>query len=262
MKPLKKTLAVIPARYASSRFPGKPLAEIDGKPMIQHVWEQVRKVKSIHQAIIATDDLRIKEAVEAFGGQVQMTSPDHRSGTDRVWEVAQALPEFDTILNIQGDEPFLDPNHLEQIIDRMNALPQADIMTLVTPIQNLERVENRHIWEDTNVVKAVLDQQGRILYFSRSPVPCYRDGIQPGDGAFRHLGLYLFRREALAHFTGLPLSPLEKAERLEQLRAMESGISLYAVTVDKAPIGVDTPEDLARLKKHRQNLNDSPLTCL
>ncbi len=241
-------LAVIPARYDSSRFPGKPLADIDGKPMIQHVWERVSQIKGISKTVIATDDPRIKEAVEAFGGEIWMTSPHHLSGTDRVWEVAQALPEFDGVLNVQGDEPFLDPHHLEQMIERMQALPQAEIMTLVTPIPHLEQEESRRLWEDSNVVKAVLDQHGRVLYFSRSPVPCYRDGIQPGDGAFRHLGLYLFRREALARFTGLPLSPLEKAERLEQLRAMENGISLYAVTVDKAPIGVDTPEDLVRLK--------------
>lgn len=231
-------LAVIPARYASSRFPGKPLVDIQGKPMIQHVWERVRQVASIQKMVIATDDERIAQAAEGFGAEVCMTSPTHASGTDRMWEVAAAMPGFQWILNVQGDEPFINPAHLEQTIEAIAKHPEADIITLVTPITDVES------WQDPNLVKAVLAGNNRALYFSRSPVPYHRDAPEVPQHVYRHIGIYLYRRDALEHFTQLPPSTLEMTEKLEQLRALEAGMSIYAVLVDVAPIGVDTPADL------------------
>jgi 3-deoxy-manno-octulosonate cytidylyltransferase (CMP-KDO synthetase) len=236
-----RVLAVIPARFASTRFPGKPLVHIQGKPMIQHVWERVGLVPAIQRRIIATDDTRIQQAAEAFGAEVCMTNPDHPSGTDRVWEVASLLPEFNWILNVQGDEPFINPQHLEAAIAAIQQYPLADIITLVTPLTELANVQ------DPNIVKAVLGQDGRALYFSRSPVPYHRDAPETPQHVFRHVGLYLYRRAALEHFTQLPPSTLELVEKLEQLRALEAGMQCYAVLVSNAPIGVDTPQDLVRI---------------
>ena len=238
---LPRVLAVIPARYASTRFPGKPLVDIQGKPMIQHVWERVGLVSGIQQVVIATDDSRIQQAAQSFGAQVCMTRPEHPSGTDRVWEVASAFPEGDWILNVQGDEPFINPAHLEAAIAAITEHPKADIITLVTPLTEVEA------WHDPNIVKAVLAQDGRALYFSRSPVPFHRDTPGVPTHAFRHVGLYLYRRSALEQFTQLPPSTLELAEKLEQLRALEAGMQCYAVLVSEAPIGVDTPQDLVRI---------------
>jgi 3-deoxy-manno-octulosonate cytidylyltransferase (CMP-KDO synthetase) len=259
-------LAVIPARYASSRFPGKPLVTIAGKPMIQHVWERVRQAPSISQVLIATDDERIQQAALGFGAEVCLTSPDHPSGTDRLWEVAQNLPAYEWILNVQGDEPLIDPAHLEAVLDARTRLSsyRPDILTLVTPLHSLQE------WHNPNLVKAVLtpvrneeppegsaEPLYRALYFSRASVPYHRDNaaIQAGQAAlppnqaFRHLGLYLYRRAALQRFVSLPVSPLEALEKLEQLRALEAGLSLYAAAVSHAPIGIDTPEDLTHLQE-------------
>lgn len=234
-------LAVIPARYASTRFPGKPLVEIQGKPMIQHVWERVNGLSSIAKVIIATDDERIQQAAQAFGAEVRMTSPEHPSGTDRIWEVAQNLPQFDWVLNVQGDEPFINPTHLQAAMDAIHKHPDAAIITLITPIQDADS------WRDPNLVKAVLAGNNRALYFSRSPVPYHRDEPEVPAHAYRHIGLYLYRRSALEHFTQLPPSTLELAEKLEQLRALEAGLPIYAVLVSEAPVGVDTPADLIRI---------------
>ncbi len=236
-----KVLAVIPARYASTRFPGKPLADLQGKPMIQHVWERVSQVTGIARVIVATDDRRIANAAETFGAEVWLTSPDHPSGTDRMWEVAQGLPEFDWVLNVQGDEPFINPQHLQLSLDAIKTHPQADIITLVTPLTDLEA------WQDPNIVKAVLAEDGQALYFSRSPIPYHRDEPDAPVHAYRHIGLYLYRRDALARFTQLPPSRLETIEKLEQLRALEAGMTIIAVTVSESPIGVDTPADLIRI---------------
>ena len=240
-------LAVIPARYASTRFPGKPLVDIQGKPMLQHVWERVRQVKSIARVIVATDDARIEAAAHQFGAEVQLTSEEHPSGTDRIWEVTHSLPDYDWILNVQGDEPFINPEHLSQAIAAITTHPTADIITLVTPLTNAED------WQNPNIVKAVLTEQGRALYFSRAAIPYHRDEPGHPQSVFRHLGLYLYRRAALSKFTQLPPSPLENLEKLEQLRALEAGMSIYAVVVDKAPIGIDTPEDLVRLQDVEQH---------
>jgi len=238
---LPRILAVIPARYASVRFPGKPLVEIQGKPMIQHVWERVKQVKSIHDAIIATDDPRIKQAAESFGAQVCLTRADHPSGTDRAWEVAATLPDYDWILNVQGDEPLINPAHLETAIQGIQDYNAADLITLVSPLHDFEE------WHDPNIVKAVLAQDGRALYFSRSPVPYHRETPGYPRHTFRHVGIYLYRRTILEQFTQLAPSPLEQIEKLEQLRALEAGMAIYAAVVDEAPIGVDTPHDLVRI---------------
>lgn len=234
-------LAVIPARYASTRFPGKPLVDIAGKPMIAHVWERAKAVPEIGRVIVATDDTRIEQAALAFGSEVRMTSPDHPSGTDRIWEVAAPLAEFDWVLNIQGDEPFMNPGHLVQAIQAIGQFPAADIITLVTPIQ-----DEAH-YRDPNVVKAALADSGEALYFSRAPIPYHRDQPDEPSHAFRHIGLYLYRRAALERFTKLPPSRLETVEKLEQLRALEARMKIYAVIVDAAPVGVDTPADLVRI---------------
>jgi 3-deoxy-manno-octulosonate cytidylyltransferase (CMP-KDO synthetase) len=241
LTPSPKVLAVIPARYASTRFPGKPLADLQGKPMIQHVWERVSQVHGIARAIIATDDQRIADAANAFGAEVCMTSADHPSGTDRMWEVAQGLPAFDWVLNVQGDEPFINPQHLQLTLDTIATSPQADIITLVTPLTDTES------WQDPNIVKAILAEDGQALYFSRSPVPYHRDEPTVPAHVYRHIGLYLYRRDALARFTQLPPSRLETIEKLEQLRALEAGMTMMAVTVSESPIGVDTPADLIRI---------------
>jgi 3-deoxy-manno-octulosonate cytidylyltransferase (CMP-KDO synthetase) len=237
-------IAVIPARYASSRFPGKPLALIQGKPMIQHVWERVSQVASIDRVIVATDDERIVEAVRQIGAEVQLTDPNHPSGTDRVWEVAKAIDDAELIVNVQGDEPFIESDAVEAALNCLMTRPQADIATLVTPIADEAE------WLDPNAVKAVLSADGQALYFSRAPIPFNRKaggtGYVPGQG-FRHLGLYVYRREALARWTSLPPSPLEQSEQLEQLRALEAGMRFDAVCIPAAPIGVDTPADLERL---------------
>lgn len=236
-------IAVIPARYASTRFPGKPLVDIQGKPMIQHVWERTRAVPGIARCLIATDDPRIEAAARAFGAEVLMTRSDHPSGTDRIWEAASPL-EGDWIMNVQGDEPFLNPGHLQAVLLAIPERPRADILTLVCPLQGLEQ------WRDPNIVKAVLSENGQALYFSRAPIPYHRDHPETPRHVFRHIGLYCYRREALSRFTALPASRLEEIERLEQLRALEAGMRIDAVVVDGAPVGVDTPEDLARLGLH------------
>ena len=237
----RRVLAVIPARYASTRFPGKPLVDIAGKPMLQHVWERACQVPEIDRVVIATDDARIEQAAIAFGGDVRMTSPEHPSGTDRIWEIAAQLPDFNWVLNIQGDEPFLNPGLLAQAISAIGHFPAADIITLVTPLETAESFRDPHI------VKAVLTEGGEALYFSRAAVPHRRDEPQLPVGAFRHIGLYLYRRSALERFTKLPPSRLEQIEKLEQLRALEAGMKIFAVVVAEAPVGVDTPEDLLRI---------------
>ncbi len=256
----KAVLAVIPARYDSSRFPGKPLVEIQGKPMIQWVWEQVQQCQRVTQTIVATDDNRIFQAVHSFGGQALMTSPDHPSGTDRVWEVAQQFPECDVIVNIQGDEPFMDPVVVDQAIEHSFNHPEADMVTLVTPFQSQQE------WLNPNLVKAVLSQSNRALYFSRQSLPYYRDASEkdsskaslagyPAESCYRHLGFYLYRSSALAKFTQLDPSFLELAEKLEQLRALEADMRLDALIIESAPIGVDTPEDLERLLLQQEGLH-------
>lgn len=213
--------------------------------MIWHVWERVRQTSGIARTIIATDDERIRDVAEQFGAEVCMTSSQHPSGTDRLWEVAQTFPEsqFPWVLNVQGDEPFIEPRYLQAALAGRAHHPQADILTLVTPL-----TENQ-AWQDANIVKVVLSARSQALYFSRAPIPYHRDCPEQPKNVLRHLGLYLYRRQALKTFVSLPVSPLEALEKLEQLRALEAGLSIYAVIVDKAPLGVDTPDDLLQIEE-------------
>jgi 3-deoxy-manno-octulosonate cytidylyltransferase (CMP-KDO synthetase) len=229
-------LAVIPARYGSTRFPGKPLVPLAGVPMILHVWRWVQPL--VDRVIVATDDARIQQVVTDAGGEAWMTHPDHPSGTDRVWEVAAQCPEYPLVLNVQGDEPLIDPAHIRLLIERM-ATSKADVMTLVTPLTE------DALFHDPNVVKAVLTPDGRALYFSRAPIPYAREAhYQP----LRHLGLYLYRRQALAAITQCAPTPLEQTEKLEQLRLLEHGYRIDAAVVDDFGMGVDTPADLAKVE--------------
>jgi 3-deoxy-D-manno-octulosonate cytidylyltransferase len=251
-------LGVIPSRYASTRFPGKPLAKIHGLPMIQHVWQRARESFLTGALVVATDDERIQQTVLGFGGEALLTSPHHPSGTDRAWEVAQHYPQAELILNLQGDEPFMNPAHLNSLMQAVIDYPEADIWTLVCPLPTKSEATFLEAYHNPNLVKAVRGQNGQLLYCSRSPVPFCRDGgeqalweqikAQPQQTPIlKHLGVYLYRREALALLSSLPPSPLESLEQLEQLRAMEAGLRLFAAIVDQAAIGVDTPQDLEQL---------------
>jgi len=240
-----KVLGIIPARYASTRFPGKPLALIAGRPLIQHVIEQCRKAKALAEVIVATDDSRIADAVKKFC-RVEMTRADHPSGSDRIAEVA-ARCACDAVVNIQGDEPLIDP----AVIDAAaGALAQNEMSTAATRIKNPEELDN------PNVVKVVVSAAGRALYFSRRTIPYLREAAsrsvneQLAAFAFlKHLGIYGYRRETLLRLVKFPVSPLEAAEKLEQLRALENGIQIAVVTVDYDSVGVDVPDDIKRVEK-------------
>ena len=239
-----KIHGIIPARYASTRFPGKPLALVVGKPLIQHVVEQCRKAKSLSELIVATDDARIAEVAKAFC-RVEMTRSDHPSGSDRIAEVA-ARWECDAVVNIQGDEPMIDPAVIDAVA---GALTSSDMSTAATPIRSIEEYDN------PNVVKVVADAAGRALYFSRRTIPYLREAAnRPAYeqlAAFpflKHLGIYGYRRDTLLRLVRFPVSPLENAEKLEQLRALENGIAIAVVNVDYDSIGVDVPADVARVE--------------
>jgi 3-deoxy-manno-octulosonate cytidylyltransferase (CMP-KDO synthetase) len=249
-KPLmsSRTLAVIPARYASSRFPGKPLALISGKPMIQRVYEAAKRCARLDEVIVATDDRRIYDAVLGFQGKAVMTSPEHQTGTDRIAEAIQGLAA-ELILNIQGDEPLIDPGVLSELIDAMRG-NGADMGTAAVPFHLSGRDP-----QDPNAVKVVCDTQGYALYFSRAPIP-YARGAQQNAPPLLHWGLYAYKREFLEKFVRWPQGELEKTESLEQLRALENGARVWVLHTDKVSLGVDTPEDLALveecLKKQKQ----------
>ena len=237
-----KFTAIIPARYASTRFPGKPLAVLGGKPVIQRVYEQV--VSVLGEAYVATDDQRIFDAVEAFGGQAVMTRADHKSGTDRIEEAAQKLnTAADVIINVQGDEPFIQPSQIETLC-RLFDTPETQIGTLGKRFESLEAAEN------PNSPKIACDTKGFALYFSRSVIP-FIHGKERADWVFhypflKHLGIYAYRREVLTEITKLPQSPLEIAENLEQLRWLQNGYRIRVGETTVETVGIDTPEDLQR----------------
>lgn len=237
-----KVVAILPARYGSTRFPGKPLVDIAGKPMIQHVYERTALTKSVDRVIVATDDERIRSAVESFGGEVEMTRDDHPSGTDRLAEVAGRI-EADLIVNVQGDEPLIDPTMIEAAVIPLLENPEIEMGTLMTRISEPEEYVN------PNVVKVVTDRSGFALYFSRASIPHGRelqDEEVPGI-AFKHIGLYVYRRNFLLKYPSLPETPLEQLEKLEQLRALEHGYRIRIVETDRQSIGVDVPEDVDRV---------------
>ena len=237
----RKILGVIPARFASTRFPGKVLSLIAGQTMLQHVYQRASLSTYLTSVIIATDDDAVFEAARAFGARVRMTRADHLSGTDRVAEVASA-ENADLVVNIQGDEPLIDPAAIDAAI-----LPMAHDPALVMGTLK-KRIENPREITDPNVVKVVTDQAGDAIYFSRCPIPFERE--KKGDAPyFKHIGLYVYQREFLLSYSSLPVGPLETAERLEQLRALENGYRIRVVETEYESLGVDTPEDLERVSK-------------
>ncbi|RYD20493.1 MAG: 3-deoxy-manno-octulosonate cytidylyltransferase [Verrucomicrobiaceae bacterium] len=236
-------LGIIPSRWGSTRFPGKPLHLIAGKPLIQHVWERCKECSKLDEILVATDDERIKEAVEAFGGKVAMTSPDHPTGTDRIAEAVKASPQATHIINIQGDEPLIDPALIDELATVMAADDSLDMATAANPLDPADPAV-----QDPNVVKVALALDGRALYFSRSPLPFFRNPVE-GLPVLRHKGIYAYKRSFLERFITWPPSPLEKAESLEQLRALENGASIKVLpTADTSP-GVDTPEQALEIER-------------
>ena len=235
-----KIVGVIPARYASSRFEGKALADILGKPMVQHVYERASCAKTLNEVVIATDDRRIYDAVIRFGGTVVMT-PECPTGTDRVAYVAETL-DCDVVANIQGDEPLLEPALIDQLLQPFLDSPDVQISTLK------QRINSARDYRDVNVVKVVTDRRGRALYFSRAPIPGnLSDGWIPTHPIYRHVGLYAYRRERLIEFTRWKRTPHEISEGLEQLRFLEYGIPIHVVETEYSLIGVDVPADLERV---------------
>jgi 3-deoxy-manno-octulosonate cytidylyltransferase (CMP-KDO synthetase) len=244
LAPDMRILGIIPARYASTRFPGKPLHPIAGKPLIQHVVEQCQKAKSLNEVIVATDDTRIAEVVKQFC-RVEMTRADHPSGSDRIAEVA-ARCECDAVVNIQGDEPLIDPAVIDVVAKALN---DTEMSTAATAIKQPAEYDN------PNVVKVVVNGPGRALYFSRRTIPYLREAASRSASeqlaAFpflKHLGIYGYRRETLLRLVKYPVSPLENAERLEQLRALDHGIEIAVVKVEYNSVGVDVPEDVSRVE--------------
>jgi len=237
----RKILGVIPARISSSRFPGKVLAPLASKPMLQHVWERACQSRYLTNIIIGTDDSRVYETARSFGATARMTRSSHASGTDRVAEVASS-ENAEIVVNIQGDEPLIDPAAIDAAILPLAHDPEIVMGTL------MKRIENRREIDDPNVVKVVTDRNGDAIYFSRAPIPFVRDSAAapPLAPRFKHIGLYVYRREFLLSYSELPVGPLELAERLEQLRAIENGFRIRVVETEYDSMGVDTPADLER----------------
>jgi 3-deoxy-manno-octulosonate cytidylyltransferase (CMP-KDO synthetase) len=238
---------VIPARFASTRFPGKMIAADTGKPLVQHVVERVKQAKRIRNVIVATDDHRIVEAVKPFGTIVTITSPRHQSGTDRIWEVVREWPG-ELIVNVQGDEPEIEPETIDRLVDRMES-SDDDMATAATPFPAGADPN------DPNLVKVVIQEDGHALYFSRARIPFRRDGESKDNAAYHlHLGIYAYRWDFLLDFSKWEPSSLEKTEKLEQLRALEHGRSIYVIKVDRPTHGIDTPEQYAAfVKRYKGN---------
>lgn len=239
---MSEVTAIIPARWASTRFPGKPLVKLRGKPLVRHVWERAQRAKLVDRVIVATDDMRIAEAAFDFGAEVALTSPKHPTGTDRLAEVAKKLKSAPIILNVQGDEPDIAPSTIDRLARALQDDPKLGMVTAANPITAAADIAN------PNVVKVVTDLAGRALYFSRSAIPHDRDG-RGGIRYLRHQGIYGYRRKVLLDFVKWKPTPLEKAEKLEQLRALEHGVSIGVIIVKKGSVGVDAPEDVAKAER-------------
>lgn len=247
----RKVAVVIPARFASTRFPGKPLVKIAGQTMIERVYKQALKTKYAHEVVVATDDLRIAEEVTRFGGTVIMTSSDHPTGTDRLAEVASKRPDIEIIVNVQGDEPLIDPSTIDRSVQPLVEDATLDMSTIAAPITNPEEIQSN------SIVKVVRDQVGNALYFSRFPIPFHRDSNELSKQKhFAHIGLYVYRRDILLRLASLPPTPLEQAEALEQLRALENGIKIRVVDVAKRSPAVDRPEDVETVEQALKELNE------
>jgi len=239
---MSEVTVIIPARWASTRFPGKPLVPLRGKPLVQHVWERAGRAKRVGRIIIATDDMRIAEAAFDFGAEVALTSPKHPTGTDRLAEVAKKLKSASIILNVQGDEPDIAPSTIDRLAEALQDDPKLGMVTAANPLTDPADVQ------DPNVVKVVTDLAGRALYFSRSVIPHDRDG-RGGVKYLRHQGIYGYRRKVLLGFVKWKPTPLEQAEKLEQLRALEHGIAIGVIVVRRGSVGVDVPADLAKAER-------------
>lgn len=250
----RKVAVVIPARYASTRFPGKPLVKIAGQTMIERVYKQALKTKHANEVIVATDDPRIAAEVSRFGGTVIMTRDDHPTGTDRLAEVARKRPDIDIIVNVQGDEPLIDPSTIDRAVQPLLDDAGLDMSTISAPITNPEEIESN------SIVKVVRDRQGNALYFSRFPIPFHRDpDSRSNQTYFAHIGLYVYRRDILLKLASLSPTPLEQAEALEQLRALENGIRIRVVDVEKRSPAVDRPEDVDVVEAAIKDAAASPL---
>jgi 3-deoxy-manno-octulosonate cytidylyltransferase (CMP-KDO synthetase) len=248
-------VGIIPARWGSTRFPGKPLYPIAGKPLLRHVWERSRRARSLDSVIIATDDMRIAKAAFDWGAEVAMTLPRHQSGTDRIAEVAAKAKQVEFVINIQGDEPLVDPRLIDKFVQILRADRKVDIVTAAHPFSNPAEASSPH------QVKVVVDLSGRALYFSRAPIPSTRSGAFPvaetKPGRFgkrpslflRHQGIYGFRHNVLLQFVQWKPTPLERAESLEQLRALENGVRIQVVVTASGSPGVDTPEDAEAIER-------------
>ena len=239
---MSEVTVIIPARWASTRFPGKPLVNLRGKPLVQHVWERANRAKRVGRVIIATDDMRVAEAAFAFGAEVALTSPKHPTGTDRLAEVAGKLKSAAIILNVQGDEPDIAPSTIDRLVRALQDDPGLGMVTAANPVTSLADVQNPH------VVKVVTDLAGRALYFARSVIPHDRDGHR-GIRYLRHQGIYGYRRKVLLAFVKWKPTPLEQAEKLEQLRALEHGIAIGVIVVRRGSVGVDVPGDVAKAER-------------
>jgi len=240
-------VAVIPARFGSTRLPGKALVDIAGVPMIVRVWQQARKARLLERVLIATDDERIGNTIRNVGGDVEMTASSHPSGTDRIAEVARRVPA-EIYLNVQGDQPFVAPDDIDAVVSTMIAEPLLSMATVGTPVADLDE------WRNPNKVKIVCDRQGYALYFSRSPIPFLRDGTGVPRGALRHVAVYGYRRDFLLRFGVLAAGDLEQTEKLEQLRAMEHGYRIRVIGSNSPSLEVDTPEDLALANAHAKRI--------
>lgn len=250
-------VAIIPVRYDSTRFPGKPLAKIGGKPMIQHVYENASKVNGLDRVLVATDDRRILETVKGFGGEATLTSKRHATGTDRLAEVVKKI-KADWVVNVQGDLPFVRPQTISKALRAICRSRSIPMVTVRTPIYQEQE------WFNPNVVKVVTDSKGFALYFSRAPLPYIQSIKKPAQRpaqvrrcriwGYRHVGIYVYRRDFLAKFSRLPASPLERTEQLEQLRALERGYSIRVMDVNEPSVEVDTPEDLEKAEDYLKNV--------
>lgn len=249
---MSSAVGIIPARFASTRFPGKPLAEIGDKPMIQHVYQRASLSEKLQKVLVATDDNRIFKAVTAFGGEVVLTRSDHKTGSDRIAEAAANLP-FDFIVNIQGDEPFVDPAAIDKTVQLLEESPEAAISTLVAPIKNVAELTNPAI------VKVVLNNKNEALYFSRAIIPFNRDEKELENWLavapyYQHVGFYVYRKKNLLQFVNWPQGELEKIESLEQLRLLENGCKIACAIVPETAMCVDTPDDLQRARQYWKEL--------
>jgi 3-deoxy-manno-octulosonate cytidylyltransferase (CMP-KDO synthetase) len=263
---MTKAVGIIPARWGSTRFPGKALHEIGGKPLLQHVWERCRRAKRLDRLIIATDDFRIAETAFNWGAEVAMTSAKHESGTDRIAEVAAKLKPFAHVINIQGDEPLIDPKLIDRLVRELQRDKKLEMITAAHPFEDPGDAQSPH------QVKVVLNKKGEALYFSRAAIPASRNGgLQTADELrrrfgkrrslplyFRHQGIYGYRRDLLLRFVRWKPSPLERAESLEQLRALENGVKIQVVMTGSGSPGVDTPEDAKAVAASLCEAQDRP----